>query len=92
MKSYKGKTIWVIGASSGIGEALAKSLSEKGARLILSSRRREILEKLNNALGGRHTVLPLDVTDIQSLKNAIQAIIPPSPKKNDRNKHKNTAR
>lgn len=74
VKSYSGKYIWIIGASSGIGEALAKSLAKKGANLILSSRRREALEKVNNALENTHTVLPVDVTDIQSLYDAARTI------------------
>ncbi len=45
MKSfYSGKTIWVTGASSGIGEHITYALSRLGARLIISSRRRDVLE------------------------------------------------
>ncbi len=40
------KVIWITGASSGIGEALAYAFSAEGARLLLSSRRREELERV----------------------------------------------
>lgn len=74
MKDFNDKHIWIIGASSGIGAALAKSLSGKGAILYLSARGKEKLDKLNQELDGKHTVLPVDVSDIQSLKNAITVI------------------
>ena len=41
---YNGKVIWITGASSGIGEALAKKLSAYNTRLILSSNRPDDLE------------------------------------------------
>eukprot|EP00118_Oscarella_pearsei_P020668 m.225516 g.225516 ORF g.225516 m.225516 type:complete len:92 (+) comp40016_c0_seq1:43-318(+) len=47
---YKDKVVWVTGASSGIGLALAKSLSQGGALLILSSRRLSVLESVRLSL------------------------------------------
>lgn len=46
MKGFKDKVIWITGASSGIGEALAIQLSQKEARLILSARREEELKRV----------------------------------------------
>lgn len=46
MASLSGKVIWITGASSGIGEALAYELAREGAKLILSSRRRLELERV----------------------------------------------
>lgn len=71
--SFAGETIWIIGASSGIGEALARELAEQGARLILSARREEELNQLNDALGGEHLVYPLDVSNNEQVTGAAQA-------------------
>jgi len=46
MSYFKNKKIWITGASSGIGKALAIALSKKGAELILSSRKLDALEKV----------------------------------------------
>ena len=51
-RSYINKVIWIIGASSGIGEALAKELDARGAVLALSARRGDALEQLKKSLGG----------------------------------------
>jgi len=68
--SYKNKTVWITGASSGIGEAFARAFHKEGARLILSSRRKVELERVKSELGGGDAiaVLPLDLTDTDSLK------------------------
>ena len=71
MPSFAGKTIWIIGASQGIGRALASALAAQGARLILSARNAQALTQLNAELGGGHTLLPLDV----SVPNAIAAAL-----------------
>ena len=74
MKTHKGKHIWIIGASSGIGEALARELSSQGANLILSARRKDKLDALNENLGGAHQVLPADVSDAGGLLKAAKKI------------------
>lgn len=63
--SFNNKVVWITGASSGIGEALAYEFAQQGARLVLSARRADILERVkakckNNSL---HLVLPMDMTD-----------------------------
>lgn len=72
--SFAGEHIWIIGASSGIGRALARELSENGATLILSARREEELLKLNNELDNRHHVIPLDVSDNEAIQNAVKKL------------------
>ncbi|WP_374145143.1 SDR family oxidoreductase [Sphingomonas sp. 28-63-12] len=57
------KTAIVTGASSGIGEAIARGLSARGARLILTARRGERLEKLAEELGGEIAIHVADIAD-----------------------------
>jgi len=63
MSILKGKTIWLTGASSGIGLALAHELANVGARLILTSRRQAALEEVRGQLANsaQHKVLALDL-------------------------------
>lgn len=70
MKNYfSSKVVWITGASSGIGEALAYALSAEGAQLILSSRRAEELERVQKGCTnpGQVRVLPLDLVDMGAL-------------------------
>lgn len=62
--TFQDKRVWITGASSGIGEALAVAFHRAGARLILSARREDELKRVQAACGGLpHTqVLPLDVS------------------------------
>jgi len=53
-------SVIISGASAGIGRALARQLSEKGARLTLAARRGEKLRQLNDELGGKHLVVVAD--------------------------------
>ena len=61
----------IIGASSGIGRALAKELSRRGCKLALIARRRALLEKLNEDLGGDHLVVEADVSRREDCNRAI---------------------
>lgn len=66
MGIFQNKVVWITGASSGIGEALAKAFASEGAKLILSSRRREELERVKNTLKLTDLdilILPLDLAE-----------------------------
>lgn len=69
-KFYDGKVIWITGASSGIGEALAKQLSAYNSRLIISSNRPDDLEKVKASLQREREdvyVLPFDLNEASTL-------------------------
>jgi short-subunit dehydrogenase len=64
MAAFKDKVVWITGASSGIGEALAGAFAEAGARLVLSARREPDLQRVAGQTGlppERVMVLPLDM-------------------------------
>jgi short-subunit dehydrogenase len=69
---HEGQTIWVTGASSGIGEALAEAFAGQGAALILSGRRRDALDALAERLPGQHLVLPFEANDEAALAGAVE--------------------
>lgn len=64
------RSVFITGASSGIGEALAVYYAARGARLGLAARSGERLAALNARLGGGHLCYPLDVADAPALHAA----------------------
>ena len=64
----KDKVVVITGASSGIGAAIAKELSEAGAKLVLGARRLDRLEALAATLPGEVLVHPVDVTDREGMR------------------------
>ncbi|MGI9369763.1 MAG: SDR family NAD(P)-dependent oxidoreductase [Ruegeria sp.] len=73
MTDFNGKTYWLIGASEGLGRAIAQELGSRGARLILSSRNVERLTSLCGSLPDASAV-PIDVTDLASVQRAVAKI------------------
>lgn len=70
---WRGRGVWIVGASSGIGRALAQALHAQGARVFVSARGASAL----NEFAAQHpgaTALPLDVTDAAAMRGAAQAI------------------
>ena len=71
MFSLDGKKALVTGASGGIGEAIVRALHTQGAAVALSGRRREQLDTLAAALGGRAHVVPADLADAKAADKLI---------------------
>lgn len=74
--NWQNKTIFLTGASSGIGEGLAVAMAEKGAKVALVARREEELTRIAEqitAKNGVARVFAVDVTDAEGLANAAQA-------------------
>ena len=70
---YKGKVVWVLGASSGIGAAFALRAAQAGARVVVSARRAERLQELC-AGSDSMLALPLDVTDRAACVAAVETV------------------
>lgn len=74
----KNKVAWITGASSGIGEAMAKALAAEGASLVLSARRKEELERVQKECGlgnDRALVLPMDLADTKDIDTLTAQVI-----------------
>ena len=74
---YTGKTVWITGASSGIGAALCRELAAKGANIVLSARRAPELEAVRASCErpDNHLCLPLDVTDAPAIQSAMESVL-----------------
>ncbi len=73
------QTVWITGASSGIGEALAAQFAKDGARVVLSARRESELERVaercRKAGAAQVLVLPLDVIEWDALPKAVDTVV-----------------
>jgi short-subunit dehydrogenase len=59
---FSGQVVWITGASSGIGEALTLAFAKSGAKLVLSARRKDELERVAAKCGSAEVfVLPMDL-------------------------------
>lgn len=78
MKTLKDKTIVITGASSGIGEAMARVYAAQGARVVLGARSAERLEALTAEIrgaGGQAAWCAVDVTDSEQCKTLIDTAV-----------------
>ena len=71
MQGVENKVIVITGASSGIGEATAKILANNGAKVVLSARREERLQKLASTIGDNAIYLKSDVSNAEDMKALI---------------------
>ncbi len=75
IRNWRGRRVWVVGASSGIGAAVAKLLLGAGARVALSARSAPSLEALASGFSGDNTLcLPLDATRPEALLRGMEDI------------------
>jgi short-subunit dehydrogenase len=74
---FNDQVVWITGASSGIGEALALAFAREGTRLVLSSRRPEELERVRAACArpDAHLVLPLDLCRPEDFPAAVARVL-----------------
>ena len=71
------KVVMVTGASSGIGNAVAKKLAMAGANVVLVARRRELLEETRQAIinsGGRAWAYPCDLSDMEQIDAMVDSV------------------
>jgi len=81
--AFRGKVVWITGASSGIGEALVKEIAaSKNVKLVISARRGEELARVKNQCVSLHPimeddilVLPFDMTDTAVHQEAFDKVI-----------------
>jgi NADP-dependent 3-hydroxy acid dehydrogenase YdfG len=74
MKDWTGKRYWLVGASEGLGLALAQMMSRAGVEVILSARSADRLAAAVAAMPGPATALPVDVGDRASVTAAAAAL------------------
>lgn len=70
---WSGRSVWLIGASSGIGLATAHALHAAGARVVVSARQGELLAQFVQTHPGAHA-FALDVTDAQAMRHVAEQV------------------
>jgi len=74
---FAGRIVWITGASSGIGAALAVAFSREGATVVLSARNAAELERVRSMCEGseKHVVQPLDLMDAAAIERAAKEVL-----------------
>lgn len=75
---FKEQVIWITGGGSGIGESLAYAFARQGARIAISGRRVEKLERVCaeiERIGARALAVPCDVTDEEAVSSAVEVVV-----------------
>lgn len=70
MREFSGKRYWLVGASAGLGEALARKLVAVGAHVVISARSEDDLQKLAAELGHNASYVTIDVSDADDVARA----------------------
>ena len=78
IRDWHGQRVWLVGASTGIGEALARRLHALGATVIVSARKADALQAFADHHPGS-IALPLDVTDAQAVQAAAGQLLSAGP-------------
>ena len=78
LTDWRGKRVWLVGASSGIGQALAQALHARGAHVIVSARSASTLQAFADTHTGS-TALPLDVSDPAAVLAACEQVTAGGP-------------
>ena len=73
IQDWRGRTVWLVGASTGIGRATASALHAQGAKVVVSARNADALNTFAAAHPGA-MALPLDVTDAPAVKAAASSL------------------
>jgi NADP-dependent 3-hydroxy acid dehydrogenase YdfG len=74
MRDWTGKRYWLVGASEGLGLALARKISSAGAEVILSARSADRLAEAVAQMPGKASALPVDVADSASVRAAAASL------------------
>lgn len=74
MRDWSGKRYWLVGASEGLGKALAAKLSASGAEVILSARSEDTLIAAVKDMPGKASYQTIDISDDDSVKAAAEAV------------------
>ncbi|MEP5728701.1 MAG: SDR family NAD(P)-dependent oxidoreductase [Sulfitobacter sp.] len=74
MKEWQGRRYWLVGASDGLGAALAQKMNASGAEVIISARSEDALRALTKKLPGKASYQTMDVSDNDSVVAAAKAV------------------
>lgn len=75
--SLNNKVVWITGASSGLGKALAQECALQGAQVILTARRKDELENVRQSLANpdQHISVVADITDETQVRHAYEQVL-----------------